>query len=239
MLLAERLTKHFGAVRAVEGLDLQVGPGDVLCLLGANGAGKTTTIHLFLGFLTPDAGSVTVDGVAPAKSPLEARRRLAYISESVALYPDLTGIENLAFFDRLTGRQRSRSELSGLLNEAGLPSEAHGRRASTYSKGMRQKVGLAVAFARETQALLLDEPLSGLDPYAANEFCAAIQGLKGRGCAVLLATHDLFRAKEIGTRIGIMKGGRLVELLDPRRLDSAEIERIYVAHMHDGGEAAA
>ena len=236
MLEAHGVCRNFGDYEALIDLNLTVDEGEVLCLLGANGAGKTTTINLFLGFLEPDRGSVFVDDVNVTENPLDARKKLAYLPESVALYPKLTGLENIAFFDRLTGAQRSTTELSALLREAGLPEEAHNRRASTYSKGMRQKVGIAIAMARKARALLLDEPLSGLDPSAANSLGALICRLRDEGCAVLMATHDIFRAKEIGSRIGIMMQGRLIDMLDADSLDAREIEQIYLEHLHDAGD---
>lgn len=237
LLEAKGLGKRFGTTVALEDFSLAVPEGEVVCLLGANGAGKTTTINLFLGFLEPDSGSALVDGINVADSPFEARKRLAYLPESVALYPKLTGLENMAFFDKLAGAERSGKELSALLREAGLPDEAHNRRAATYSKGMRQKVGIAIAMARQARALLLDEPLSGLDPSAANGLGQLIRRLRDDGCAVLMATHDIFRAKEIGNRIGIMMRGKLVNVLDAASLDAREIEQIYLEHLHEAGDS--
>ena len=237
LLEAKGLGKRFGTTVALEDFSLAVPEGEVVCLLGANGAGKTTTINLFLGFLAADSGSALVDGINVADSPFEARKRLAYLPESVALYPKLTGLENMAFFDRLAGAERSGTELSTLLREAGLPDEAHNRRAATYSKGMRQKVGIAIAMARQARALLLDEPLSGLDPSAANGLGQLIRRLRDDGRAVLMATHDIFRAKEIGNRIGIMMRGKLVNVLDAASLDAREIEQIYLQHLHEAGDS--
>lgn len=243
MLEAHGLCKSFGSNVALHDLNLSVKAGEVVCLLGANGAGKTTTINLFLGFLKPDSGAVFVDDTNVTTDPFAARRRLAYIPESVALYPRLSGLENLQFFDRLAGNERTADELSMLLEEAGLPREMHDRRAAVYSKGMRQKVGIAIAMAREARALLLDEPLSGLDPSAANSLCGLIARMRDEGRAVLMATHDIFRAKEVGNRIGIMMHGRLVDELDGEAVDAREIEHIYLEHIKESaararGEAA-
>ncbi len=232
LLEAHGLYKTFGDNEALVDLNLTVDKGEVVCLLGANGAGKTTTINLFLGFLTPDRGSVFVADVNVVNDPVEARKNIAYLPESVALYPKLTGVENMSFFDRLAGKERPESELKQLLLDAGLPESAHGRPASTYSKGMRQKVGIAIAMARNSRVLLLDEPLSGLDPSAANDLGQLICQLRDDGCAVLMATHDIFRAKEIGNRIGIMMRGRLVQVLDASVLDAKEIEQVYLEHLH-------
>jgi ABC-2 type transport system ATP-binding protein len=233
ILEAHALSKSFGSNVALHELNLSVRPGEVVCLLGANGAGKTTTINLFLGFLQPDGGAAFVADTNVAADPLSARRKLAYIPEAVALYPRLSGLENLQFFDRLAGNNRSSEELSLLLERAGLQREARDRRASTYSKGMRQKVGIAIAMARDAKALLLDEPLSGLDPAAANSLCRQIDRMRDDGRAVLMATHDIFRAKEVGNRIGIMMHGRLVDELEAERVDAREIEHIYLEHIKE------
>ena len=233
MLEAIELSKDFKGHPALTELDLQVEPGEVFCLLGANGAGKTTTIHLFLGFLEPTSGRALVGGVKVAEDPLAARRRLAYVPEQVQLYPSLTGLENLAYLTALAGRELDESELLGFLARAGLESEAASRRMSTYSKGMRQKVAIAVALAKGAEALLLDEPTSGLDPQAANELSSLLRELSRDGVAVLMATHDLFRAKEVGHRLGIMKRGRLLDVLQASTVDHGQLEQIYLEHMHD------
>ena len=234
MLEAVQLSKRFNGHAALSDLDLKVEAGEVFCLLGANGAGKTTTLHLFLGFLEPTSGQALVGGLDVAEEPLETKHRLAYIPEQVQLYPSLTGLENLAYFTALAGRGGlTEDELRALLERAGLESEAAGRRTSTYSKGMRQKVAIAIALAKGAQALLLDEPTSGLDPKAANELTHLLRELSQEGVAVLMATHDLFRAKEVGHRLGIMKRGQLLDVLDATAVDHAEVERIYLEHMHD------
>ena len=241
MLEASSVTYRFGTATAVDGLNLSIPAGDLFCLLGANGAGKTTTIQLFLGFLSPAEGTVTVGGVAPSADPRGARRQLAYIPETVSLYPHLSGIENVRLFCRMAGLKPEPAAIEDLLRSAGLASDAMGRRVSGYSKGMRQKVGLAIARARDARALLLDEPLSGLDPSAAADFCAELARIRDAGAAVLMTTHDLFRAKELGGRIGIMRDGRLVETLDADAVDSHELERLYLHHMRSpatGQEAA-
>ena len=234
VLEARALSKRYGDVEAVAGLDLRVGPSEIYCLLGPNGAGKTTTIHLFLGFIEPTAGSVHVTGLDVAAEPLESKRRLAYIPEQVMLYRNLSGLENLEYFAALGGRESlAPARLADILVGAGLPSDAMQRRVSEYSKGMRQKVGIAIAIAKEADALLLDEPTSGLDPQASNEFSELLGGLRERGVAVLMATHDLFRAKETGTRVGIMRHGRLVTEMSTDEIGHADLERIYLEHMHE------
>jgi ABC-2 type transport system ATP-binding protein len=206
----------------------------VFCLLGANGAGKTTTINLFLNFIAPTSGTALVNGLDVTKEPLETKRHLAYIPETVMLYKNLTGLENLEYFAALAGKpDLTREQLIGYFREVGLAVEAADRRVGTYSKGMRQKVGIAIALAKGAKALLLDEPTSGLDPKASNEFSDLLRRLSGNGVAVLMATHDLFRAKESGTRVGIMKHGTLVAQHTTDEFGHADLERVYLEHMRD------
>jgi len=215
-------------------LNLNVANGEIVCMLGANGAGKTTTINLFLGFLEPSGGNALVNGVNVQSDKTAARKHLGYVPEQVALYPSLSGLENLEFFMRLSAAADiSERNLRSLLDKVGLDQAAATRRVQDYSKGMRQKVGLAIALGKNAQALLLDEPLSGLDPKAANEFCSLLRVLANEGKAVLMATHDLFRAREISDKIVIMKSGKMVASLASSALDNASLEKIYLQHMHD------
>ncbi|MDE2782053.1 MAG: ABC transporter ATP-binding protein [Gemmatimonadota bacterium] len=234
LLEARGLSKNYGDTRALDGLDLTIAPGEVYCLLGPNGAGKTTTINLFLGFVAPSGGQALVSGLDVSTHDRETKQRLAYIPEQVMLYRNLSGLENLEYFAALGGKgSLGRERLTEVLVEAGLERDVVDRRVSEYSKGMRQKVGIAIAIAKEADVLLLDEPTSGLDPKAANEFSALVERLRNRGVAVLMATHDLFRAKETGTRVGIMRYGRLVTELSTDEIGHADLERIYLEHMHD------
>ena len=234
MIEAVRLTKTFAGTPAVQALDLTIRAGEVFCLLGANGAGKTTTINLFLNFVTPTSGEARISGLNVVEHPLETKRRLSYIPEQVTLYRHLTGLENLRFFSRLAGAAADRdSELLAILGQAGLSADHARRRVGDYSKGMRQKIGIAITIAKGAEALLLDEPTSGLDPKASNDFSQLISDLAARGVAILMATHDLFRAKESGTRVGIMKHGVLVETIDTQELSHRDLEALYLAHMRD------
>lgn len=234
MLEAVKLSKSYNGSVALKPLDLEIKPGEVYCLLGANGAGKTTTINLFLNFVQPSSGAARVNGLDVTQHSLESKKYLAYIPEQVMLYRNLTGLENLEYFTALGGNEDyTREQLLAFLKDAGLPSEAAEKRVGSYSKGMRQKVGIAIAAAKRAKALLLDEPTSGLDPKAANEFSELLKRLSGDGAAILMATHDLFRAKETGTRVGIMKHGTLVAQLRTSEIGHADLERIYLEHMHD------
>ena len=231
MLEAKQLTKRYGDRLALDALDLQIAPGEVYCLVGANGAGKTTTISLFLNFISPTSGSALVNGICIADQPALAKRNLAYIPETVSLYGQLTGVENLDYFSTLAGHRLSKSEKLSLLERSGLQQTDATRRASEYSKGMRQKVGIAIALAKNASAILMDEPTSGLDPQASNELSALVKQLGSQGTTVLMATHDLYRAKEIASVIGIMRQGQLVETVNPSDVSHTELETIALRSM--------
>jgi ABC-2 type transport system ATP-binding protein len=228
MLTAHNLTKQYGDYTALNKLNLTIQAGEIFALLGQNGAGKTTTINCFLGFIQPSAGDAIIDGTVVAQNPTETKKHLAYIPETVMLYPNLSGVENLAFFSSLAGFNYSEKELENLLQKAGLQAIAHHNRVGGYSKGMRQKVGIAIAIAKKAKVLLLDEPTSGLDPKASNEFSEILKELSKNGTAILMATHDIFRAKEVAHRIGIMKEGNLVSIIDASSISANELEQLYL-----------
>jgi ABC-2 type transport system ATP-binding protein len=228
MLTARSLSKTYAGTAALESLDLEVGPGEVFCLLGPNGAGKSTTIQLFLGFTRPSSGEALVDGSPVHRDPVAARRVIAYVPEQVNLYPELSGAENLEYFAGLAGVPRlSSSELAALLDAVGLSREATIRPASTYSKGMRQKVALALSRAKRARALLLDEPTSGLDPSAVRDLCLCVRQESQRGAAVLMVTHDLGAAANIAHRIGILRAGKLVQVASPSAFSEAGLANLY------------
>lgn len=231
LLRLDQVVKRFGTRIALDHLDLTLRAGEVFALLGPNGAGKTTTINLILGFLQPDEGGIEVCGIDVPRDPIAARAMIAYLPEQVALYPALTGIDNLRYFTTVAGLALDHAELKRLLQEAGLSEEAHRRKASTYSKGMRQKVGVAIALARNARLLLLDEPTSGLDPSASAEFSGLVRAAAKRDVAVLMATHDLYRVREVADRVGILSGGRLARELDPRTVDHIELEQLYIGQL--------
>ena len=230
MIRVEGLSKRYGERIAVNDLTLSVAAGQVYALLGPNGAGKSTTIACILGFTAPDTGRVTLAD-SPLPTAQAAVQHAAYISENVALYERLTGIENVEFFMRLQGRKPQRSEIEALLHRAGLPRGAGAQLAQGYSKGMRQKVGIVMALAKGARVLVLDEPSSGLDPQASVAFGALLRSLADDGAAVLMATHDLFRAQEVADRCGMLIAGRLVgewPLRGPGALHAGELERNYL-----------
>ncbi len=229
MLHAADLSKQYGKQVALDNLNLTVNEGEIFALLGQNGAGKTTTINCFLGLLRPSSGSAYINGMDVQEQPVATKKLLAYLPETVMLYANLSGLENLSFFSSLAGFKYSTEELALFLEKAGLESIAFTRRLSHYSKGMRQKVGIAIALAKDARALLLDEPTSGLDPKAANGFSDLLLQLKDKGLAILMATHDIFRAKDVATTIGIMKSGVLINKIDNSRgIEAKAIEELYL-----------
>jgi ABC-2 type transport system ATP-binding protein len=232
MLQTIALSKSFGEHQALNRLDLDIAPGEIFCMLGANGAGKTTTIKLLLGFLVPTSGRAIVGGIDVQADPAAARRNVLYLPEQVALYGELSGVENLAYFAGLAGvPERTPARLHGWLEQAGMPAAAMARRASGYSKGMRQKVAIALSIARQARALLLDEPTSGLDPQASAEFHQLLLRQRDAGAAVLMATHDLFRAREVATTIGLMRDGRLLRTFAASDVTARELEQLYLEAM--------
>jgi len=233
MLQAIGLTKRYeDGLLALDRLDLTVADGELFCLLGANGAGKTTTINLFLNFLEPSAGQALVDGIDAAREPLLAKERVAFVSENVRLYDNFTARQNLDFFARLSGQGAlSRSAIDAALRTVGLQESAFGQRLRVFSKGMRQKLGIAIAIAKDAKNILLDEPTSGLDPKAGAEFMALLRQLKGEGRAIFMSTHDIFRAREEADRLGIMREGKLVRMLTREELAREDLERLYIQDM--------
>lgn len=233
MLKAINLTKTYGAHTALDRLNLEIKSGEIYSLLGSNGAGKSTTINLFLGFIKPSSGALFIGDKEVTGNGELVRELVAYIPEIVNLYPTLTGMENLSFFSGLSGYDYSKLQLEEFMTRAGLQHDAFNRRVSMYSKGMRQKVGIAIALVKQARALFLDEPTSGLDPHAANEFASIVRSLSESGVAVLMATHDLLLARNLGHRIGIMHGGKLVRELYSETINSAELTEIYIDIVKD------
>ncbi|MEL6660748.1 MAG: ABC transporter ATP-binding protein [Bacteroidota bacterium] len=231
MIHIQNASKSFKDTVAVKNLNLEVGVGEILGLLGANGAGKSTTINMLLGFISPDSGTVSINEMDTSTQAGEVRKLVGYIPENVNLYPYLSGAENLDYFCRLADLKYTKSELEDILSTCGLQSEAHHQKVSDYSKGMRQKVGIAIAYAKKASVYLLDEPASGLDPLASNELSSLLKQLAAQGATILMASHDIFRVREVCHRIGILKNGSLVKEIRSEEVSANELESLYLEYM--------
>ncbi len=229
MIQLKNIDKKFKDKLALDNLSLEVKSGEIYGLLGANGAGKSTTLNLLLGFLTADRGEINMVDIND--SSIIQQDRIGYIPENVNLYPYLTGVENLDYFSKLAGLKFTLEELARFLLECGLEEEAFNKSISEYSKGMRQKVGIAIAYAKNAKIYLLDEPASGLDPLSSNELSILLKKMSERGATILMASHDIFRVRETCHKIGILKNGSLVKEMFSKEVSSRELESLYLDYM--------
>jgi ABC-2 type transport system ATP-binding protein len=207
-----RLTKRYGELTAVDALDLDVRAGEIFGLLGQNGAGKTTTILMLLGLTEPSGGTARVVGLDPARRPLEVKRRVGYMPDSVGFYSDLSGRENLRYTARLNRIERDEAEsaIDEVLEQVGLTSRADDP-TETYSRGMLQRLGIADALVKDPDVLILDEPTTAIDPLGVTEILDLLRDLvKQRQMAILLSSHLLNQVQVVCDRIGIFAAGRLI-----------------------------
>jgi ABC-2 type transport system ATP-binding protein len=201
-------------------------------MLGANGAGKTTTLMLCLGFTEPSSGRVLINGVDINKEPLKAKQHVSYVSENVQLYANFSAVQNLEFFAKVGGKPDvTRAQVESTLLRVGLPADTHHRQVKGFSKGMRQRLGIAIAVIRQTGLILLDEPTSGLDPKGGQEFVTLLKELRAEGRAILMTTHDIFRAKDLADNLGIMANGVVVVTRTVEQLKGENLEKLYVDHV--------
>jgi len=234
MLKAVSLSKRYeDGNLALDSLNLTVNGGETYCLLGANGAGKTTTINLFFNFIQPTGGQVLVADTDATAQPLEARKKMAYISENVMLYGVLTARQNLKFFADVSGKQLTMDHYNALFDKVGLSRGVMQSKVKTFSKGMRQKLGLAIALLRDTPVIIMDEPTSGLDPKASRDFIDLVLDLKRAGKTMLISTHDIHRVKDIADRVGIMRNGRLMVEKTNSEIDTPGLQELYIRCMTD------
>ena len=231
-LQAERLHVTREGKAVLSGVSFAVSRGEIYGLLGGNGAGKSTTLATFLGFLPASQGHVLVNGQDVSADLVAARRAMAYLPEAASLYEHLDARENLRYFLQLAGVPCGAADLEAALDRVSLASDARGLRLRGYSKGMRQKVAIALAILRDTDILLLDEPTSGLDPTAIDEFHSLVRGLADAGKSILMVTHDVYGACQVADRIGLLRGGHLVDQFEARtgsRIDTETVHRAFSA----------
>ena len=234
LLKINDLSKRYdNGVLAVDQLNLDIHEGEIFCMLGANGAGKTSTLMLILSFSEPTGGNIEICGIDVHKDPLAAKKHMAYVSENVMLYGNFTALQNIEFFTRLAGKKATRDELSKVLRRVGLSEEAHTRKVKSFSKGMRQRSGIAIAIMKDAEVILLDEPTSGLDPKGGMEFLRLLDQLRSEGRGILMTTHDIFRAKEIADRVGIMAAGNLVRVLERDEIEEADLAELYLQYIQE------
>lgn len=210
VLDAQGLTKRYGSFVAVDNLNLRIERGEIFGLLGPNGAGKTTTILMMLGLTEPTSGSVRVLGFDPARQPLSVKARVGYLPDAVGFYDELTARENLAYIARLNGL--SRKEANGRIEEAlarmGL-SDVMDKSVRTFSRGMRQRLGVADLLIKRPQLIIMDEPTLGLDPEAARQFLQLIVELRDEGITLMLSSHLLHQVQAVCNRVGLFSKGKM------------------------------
>jgi len=235
MIETIELTKRYeDGLLAVDHLSFKVEPGEIFCMFGANGAGKTTTINLLLNFLPPTEGTALIEGIDVMKEPLRSKDFISFVSENVTLYGNFTAFQNLDYFSKLAGKRKlTKADYAKALTSVGLQEEAFQMRTKNYSKGMRQKLGLAIAVLKGAPNILLDEPTSGLDPKSGQEFLKLLLKMRDEGNSIFMSTHDIFRAKLIADRVGFMKKGRLVMMKTRADLEGEDLTQLYVQYMEE------
>ena len=238
-ILIDDLTCAYGTHVVLHGLSLRVPAGSITALLGGNGAGKSTTLSALLGFAQSRSGTIAVCGIDPAARPDAARRRIAYLPENVALYDHLTAIENADYLLALSGERQRRAAIADALAAAGLQPQAWDQRLGGFSKGMRQKVAIAVALLRRVPVLLLDEPTSGLDPRATADFNQLLLAVRQRGTAVLMVTHDLLSAADVADSIAFLEAGRVAHAVAADGPDRFDVRALHARFQLGGGRLAA
>jgi ABC-2 type transport system ATP-binding protein len=211
VIAARNLTKRYEGISVVDAINFDIVKGEVFGLLGPNGAGKTTTILMMLGLTEISSGEVVVLGYNPARAPLQVKRRVGYLPDSVGFYDHLTAIENLSYTAKLMGLSRSEraQRITAALERVRLLDVAD-KRVATFSRGMRQRLGLAEIIVKQAEIAILDEPTSGLDPQATIEFLGLIDELKAEGVTVLLSSHMLDQVQRVCSRVALFQAGRIV-----------------------------
>ena len=211
-IITRRLTKRYGSLVAVDALDLEVHAGEIFGLLGANGAGKTTTILMLLGLTEPSGGGARVVGLDPTRRPLEVKRRVGYLPDSVGFYDGMTGRENLRYTARLNGLNGREAEarIDEVLEQVSMVDRAD-TPTETYSRGMLQRLGIADALVKDPSVLILDEPTTAIDPIGVIEILDMLRGLvRDRGLAILLSSHLLAQVQSVCDRVGVFAAGQLI-----------------------------
>ena len=235
-----QLTKRYGHFTAVDRLDLKIHKGEIFGLLGPNGAGKSTTILMMLGLTDPTSGTVHVCGINSTTYPVEIRKKVGYLPEDVGFYDDMTGIENLVYTAQLNGiaKEEAVQKAVQLLDRVGLSNDGK-KKAGKYSRGMRQRLGLADVLIKEPEVIILDEPTSGIDPSGVREFMDLIRQLSHKdGQTVLFSSHHLDQVQQVCNRVGLFCSGKLLADIRLAELQKEEhaLEHIYNRYFEGGKE---
>ena len=235
MLEAKDLTiKYEDGLLALDHLNFKVEPGEIFCMFGANGAGKTTTINLFLNFIQPTEGTALIEGIDVTKEPLKSKDYVSFVSENVMLYDNFSAFQNISYFSKLAGKRNlTKDDYAQVFKRVGLQEEAFNMRTKKFSKGMRQKLGIAIAIVKDAPNIILDEPTSGLDPRSGQEFLELLLELRDKGKSIFMSSHDIFRAKYIADNVGFMMKGKMVMLQSKEELKGQDLNKLYVEYMQE------
>lgn len=235
MLEAKNLTmKYEDGLLALDHLNFKVEPGEIFCMFGANGAGKTTTINLFLNFIQPTEGTALIEGIDVTKEPLKSKDYVSFVSENVMLYDNFSAFQNISYFSKLAGKRNlTKDDYAQVFKRVGLQEEAFNMRTNKFSKGMRQKLGIAIAIVKDAPNIILDEPTSGLDPRSGQEFLELLLELRDKGKSIFMSSHDIFRAKYIADNVGFMMKGKMVMLQSKEELKGQDLNKLYVEYMQE------
>ena len=234
------LTKKYGNFTAVDHISLSICKGEIFGLLGPNGAGKSTTILMMLGLTEPTSGKVEICGIDSTTNPIEVKRKIGYLPEDLGFYDDMTGLENLIYTALLNGFSRKEAEEKAkeLMRRVGLAEQVN-KKTGKYSRGMRQRLGLADVLIKNPEIIILDEPTSGIDPAGVQEFIELIRWLsKEEGLTVLFSSHHLDQVQKVCDRVGLFSNGQLLALIDMAELKDKkqELSDIYNHYFEEGGE---
>ena len=234
------LTKKYGNFTAVDHISLSICKGEIFGLLGPNGAGKSTTILMMLGLTEPTSGKVEICGIDSTTNPIEVKKRIGYLPEDLGFYDEMTGLENLVYTALLNGLSKREAEEKAkeLMQRVGLSEQAN-KKTGKYSRGMRQRLGLADVLIKNPEIIILDEPTSGIDPAGVQEFIELIHWLsKEEGLTVLFSSHHLDQAQKVCDRVGLFSNGKILALIDMAELKDKkqDLSDIYNHYFEEGGE---
>lgn len=234
------LTKRYGNFTAVDHINLSICKGEIFGLLGPNGAGKSTTILMMLGLTEPTSGKVEICGINSTTNPIEVKRKIGYLPEDLGFYDDMTGLENLIYTALLNGlsKKEAKEKAMELLSRVGLAGQIH-KKTGKYSRGMRQRLGLADVLIKNPEIIILDEPTSGIDPAGIQEFIELVRNLsRVHSLTVLFSSHNLDQVQKACDRVGVFNHGELLAQLDLREMEEKKVELIdvYNNYVKEGGE---